>query len=58
MKRRLLKTTGRGLERAGVRRSEPRATMDERRAWREAFAEFEVRHGRKPPRRWGRDKPA
>jgi hypothetical protein len=51
---RRLTTTGRGLERSGVRRSEPRATMDERRAWREAFAEFEIRHGRKPPRRWGK----
>jgi hypothetical protein len=57
MKRRLLKTTGHGLARAGVRRSEPRATLDERRAWRDAFAAFEVAHGRKPPRRWGK-KPA
>lgn len=52
MTRRPLKTTGRGFERAGVRRAQPKATRDERAAWNRAFAAFEARHGRTPKRGW------
>ena len=47
-----LKTTGKGFERAGVRKTQPRPTHDERAAWNAGFRAFEAKHGRTPRRGW------
>ena len=52
MSRGRLKTTGKGYERAGIRRAQPKVVGDQRKAFTAAFRAFEARHGRTPRRGW------